>query len=156
MIQTNGLLTKATQSKMEKIVANQFNVKKFEFENVTSTFYIEKSLFLTDYEVYKIHSETILGYAMLGRAPSKTDYFDYLLLFDTQWTLQNVKVVAYREDYGGEIASSRWLQQFVGKQPLKDIELEGEIAAISGATISVKSMTKSVNWVLKHLNTTYE
>ena len=55
----------------------------------------------------------------------------------------------YREDYGGEIGSKRWLKQFNGKGKNDNIEYEKDIIAISGATLSAKSMTVAMNNLLK-------
>jgi major membrane immunogen (membrane-anchored lipoprotein) len=51
----------------------------------------------------------------------------------------------YREDYGSEIGSKRWLKQFLNKTPEDRFVYRQNIAAISGATISVKSMTNAMN-----------
>ena len=56
-----------------------------------------------------------IGYAYLGTAPSQTKYFDYIVIFDDNLTIQSIKILVYREDYGGEIGSKRWLSQFIGK-----------------------------------------
>ncbi len=93
------------------------------------------------------------GYAYLGNAPSKTDRFDYLLLFDKQFSLLSSKVLIYREDYGGEIGSKRWLKQFIGASPSSNFRPNENIMAISGATISVNSMTADINKVLASLRT---
>ena len=53
--------------------------------------------------------------------------------------------MVYREDYGGEIGSKRWLSQFISKNRDSILGYEEEITKISGATISVKSMTASIN-----------
>ena len=45
----------------------------------------------------------LLGYAYLGEAPSKTDSFEYLVVFDADYFIKKTKVLVYREDYGGEI-----------------------------------------------------
>ena len=57
----------------------------------------------------------------------------------------------YREDYGGEIGSKRWLKQFIGKKASDKIEYEKDIIAISGATISANSMTLAINYFLQNL-----
>ena len=87
----------------------------------------------------------LLGYAYLGEAPSKTDSFEYLVVFDADYFIKKTKVLVYREDYGGEIGSKRWLRQFLNKTTEDRFAYRQNIAAISGATISVKSMTQSMN-----------
>ena len=93
----------------------------------------------------------LVGYAYISKAPSKTDLFDYLILLDGNLTIVKAKVLAYREDYGGEIGSKRWLKQFVGKTQNDELKYQENIVAISGATISVRSMTDAVNDLLKSL-----
>jgi len=92
-----------------------------------------------------------LGYGYLGKAPSKTDEFDYLILIDVNLIIKKTKILIYREDYGGEIGSKRWLKQFIGKSNTDTLQYEKDIIAISGATISANSMTKAVNIFLKNI-----
>ncbi|MDA0331160.1 MAG: FMN-binding protein [Bacteroidetes bacterium] len=98
----------------------------------------------------KTNNEKI-GYAYLGTAPSQTKYFDYIVLFDKDLVIQSIKILVYREDYGGEIGSKRWLNQFIGKTFFDKFIYRKNVAAISGATISVNSMTDAVNDILSYL-----
>jgi len=102
---------------------------------------------------FKIFSEEqLLGYGYIGYAPSKTADFDYLVLFDSDFIITKSKVLVYREEYGGEIGSKRWLKQFIGKFSDSPELIAGKtIVPISGATISVKSMTNAINDLLKSL-----
>ena len=61
-------------------------------------------------------------------------------------------MITYRENHGGEIGSKRWLKQFIGKSKTSNVTYEDDIAAISGATISAKSLINEVNKVLKTIN----
>ena len=73
------------------------------------------------------------------------------MLFDLNLKIKKVKVLIYRENYGGEISSKRWLSQFI-ESPEDDSFVYGDnISAISGATISVKSITESINEVMVSL-----
>jgi Na+-translocating ferredoxin:NAD+ oxidoreductase RnfG subunit len=102
--------------------------------------------------LYKIFdSVQLLGFAFIGTAPSKTDTFEYLVVFDQSLIIKKVNVLVYREDYGGEIGSNRWLKQFVGKARNTEMVVGKNIAAISGATISVYSMTNAVNQLLNEM-----
>ena len=91
----------------------------------------------------------LLGYAFMGTAPSKTAKFDYLVLFDGDVRVLLAKVLAYREEYGGEIGSHRWLSQFEGLSGTDRVSTDTNIDAISGATISVRSMTRSMDKLLQ-------
>ncbi len=52
---------------------------------------------------------------------------------------------------GGEIASKRWLRQFVGKTINDRLKYRENVMAISGATISVKSMTIAIDNLMTSL-----
>jgi transcriptional regulator of nitric oxide reductase len=105
-----------------------------------------------DHQIYAINKgDELLGYAFLGTAPSKTDTFEYLILFDQNFIQKKAKVMVYREDYGGEISSKRWLSQFQNSSLGERFIYGDNISAISGATISVKSMTNSINYVYSQL-----
>ena len=140
--QSPRLLKKATKL-IEKTYAVddiQLKHKEFQTNSVVGDFY------------KIIDSDQLLGYAFIGTAPSKTDTFEYLVVFDSSLVIKKVNVLVYREDYGGEIGSNRWLRQFVGKARSTDLAVGKNIAAISGATISVYSMTNAVNQLLNEMN----
>ncbi len=54
-------------------------------------------------------------------------------------------IIKYREPYGGGIVNLNWNDQFVGKDRNSDFEVGEDIQGISGATISVNSVTKGIN-----------
>lgn len=93
--------------------------------------------------------KTLLGYAFVDQAPSKTAQFDYLVVFNPNLEIIHSKVLIYREEYGGEIGSKRWLEQFTGKTGKDRVSHETNIDGISGATISVRSMTNSMDNLLQ-------
>jgi hypothetical protein len=106
-----------------------------------------------DENLFKIISNgKLLGYGYIGNAPSKTATFDYLVLFDKNFVIATSKVLFYREEYGGEISSKRWLKQFVGASPTsEELVYNRNVIPISGATISVKSLTTEINSLLKSI-----
>lgn len=147
-------LTDKLQKKVDKVIKSTFDVETFSMtEKVFSQTIVStlSSEFLNNNFFEIINQDVLLGYAYVSKAPSKTDSFDYLILFDTDLVIMSSKVLAYREDYGGEIGSKRWLKQFNGKTTSDKLVYGDNIAAISGATISVKSMTNAINNVLKSI-----
>lgn len=111
-----------------------------------------KSPFLVQGCLFEIMDNSkSLGYAFYGVAPSRTDTFDYLLILDQNLVLIKAKILIYREDYGGEISSKRWLSQFYEKPLNTQFQVGESVSGISGATISVRSMTQSVNVVFSFL-----
>ncbi|MCH7524353.1 MAG: FMN-binding protein [Bacteroidetes bacterium] len=147
-------LPKNIQKKVDATIKKTFNTEQFSLQQIDIPSEIIKSL-PTSFRaksLYKIKTEDdFLGYAYISKAASKTDEFDYLVLFDKDLIIVKSKVLIYREDYGGEIGSKRWLKQFIGKTKNDELVYGDNIAAISGATISVKSMTLAINKLLQSI-----
>ena len=147
-------LPKAIQKKVDKEIISTFSIEEFSFVSKIIPEEIANDLpsAFGDNNLFEIKIEdSLLGYAYISKAPSKTAEFDYLVLFDKQFIVLKAKVLIYREDYGGEIGSKRWLKQFDGKSREDEVIFEENIVAISGATISVRSMTNAMNSLLKSL-----
>lgn len=60
-------------------------------------------------------------------------------------TVEDVAVMAYREAYGGEIGSRRFLAQYRGKRPADDLHPYGGITNVAGATLSVEAAGRAVH-----------
>nr|WP_321236786.1 FMN-binding protein [uncultured Psychroserpens sp.] len=148
-------ITKKIEKKVYKEIKSTYDVEDFEFisfeipekeaKNLPSKFGVDNFFQITS-------GENQLGFAYISKAPSKTAQFDYLILLDSDLSVKKAKVLIYREEYGGEIGSKRWLKQFVGKTPENEINYPQDIVAIAGATISVRSMTTAINDLLRSLN----
>lgn len=72
------------------------------------------------------------------------EYFDYYILFDKDKTVQEVKVFNYQATHGYEITSRGWLKQFAGHDGSEPLQVNKNVDAISGATISVHAITADV------------
>lgn len=147
-------LSKSIQKKVDKEIKGTFNIELFTFTEFSIDSEITNDLpsaFGKD-NLFKIESEdSFLGYAYISKAFGKVDYFDYLVLLDKDLIVLKTKILVYREDYGGEIGSKRWLKQFIGKTHNDELRYGENIAGISGATISVRVMTKAMNDLLKSI-----
>ena len=152
-------LPKHLQKKVDKEIKDTFSVEAFAFNAITISSEVVPDLpatFGSD-NLFEIKTEdSLLGYAYVAKAPSKTDTFDYLVLLDPELIVLKTKVLIYREDYGGEIGSKRWLKQFTGKTKEDTLRYNDNIMAISGATISVRSMTNAMNNLLASLKILHE
>ncbi|WP_242206047.1 FMN-binding protein [Aestuariivivens insulae] len=147
-------LPKNIQKKVNATIKDTFNIETFQFTNVSIPDADKKDLpsQFGDDNLFKITvNDGLLGYAYVAKAPSKTAQFDYLVLLDKDLIVLKSKVLIYREDYGGEIGSRRWLKQFIGKKKGDELKYGDNIVAISGATISVRSMTNAMNNLLQSL-----
>ena len=142
------------QKKVDKEIKSAFSLEVFEIEAIEIPESISSEL-PTDFNednFFQIKSnDSLVGYGYVGKAPSKTDKFDYLVLFDSEFIIKKSKVLIYREDYGGEIGSKRWLKQFIGKSESDNLLHGKDIMAIAGATISTMSMTNAINDLLKSI-----
>ncbi|HEY9220300.1 MAG TPA: FMN-binding protein [Lutibacter sp.] len=144
--------TKKMEALIEKEIKTAFNLVKYSKKPISVSLEVNKTLpiKIDDTNFFKIkNEEKIQGYYYLGQAFGKADYFDFMVIFDKDLIVSKVKVLVYREDHGSEVGSKRWLNQFNGKKTTENLTYQKDIAAISGATISAKSMTNEVNKLLK-------
>ena len=72
------------------------------------------------------------------------EYFDYLIVFDSKLLIQQVKVYNYQATHGQEVANKGWLKQFQGYDGTRSLTVGKSIDAISGATVSVYSLTVDI------------
>jgi len=143
-------IPKKLEKKVRKQINNTFNITDYTLKNVIiSTKTITKVITNTNF--YTINKDKLIGYAILDKANSKITNFDYLVLLNTKLEIVNIKILIYRESHGGEISSKRWLRQFFGLGINNHAKLQDNIDGISGATISVRSMTTEIDLILKDL-----
>ena len=114
---------KKSNKELLKIYKDSIKLKSI--DNSSSFFYI-------------VSNKKNIGYFRLQQALSKHDVFDYMVVFDNNINIKHIKILAYREDYGGEISAKRWLSQFYNRN-INDVQ------AISGATISVNSLKNNIS-----------
>ena len=147
-------LPKSVQKKLDKTLGDLYP----EQEILKSGYSIDpkyneelNSLKIDDIYQLDLENKTV-GYIVLARADSKFDEFDYAVIYDQDIRIKNVKLLAYRENQGGEIGSKRWLKQFVNKSAEDPIALYDDIQGISGATISCVSATEGVGEITRLMN----
>ncbi|WP_372947033.1 FMN-binding protein [Mariniphaga sp.] len=80
-----------------------------------------------------------------------SEYFDYFILFNVDFSVETVKVYNYQASYGHEISARGWLKQFEGFQGNRTLEVGKNIDGITGATVSVIAITDDVKWKTKLL-----
>ena len=151
-------ISKRVDALIDKEIKTVFKIENYTKEPIVVATVINDKLpvNITEDNLFRINSsEGLLGYYYFGQAFGKVDYFDFIVIFDADLIISKVKILVYREDHGGEIRSKRWLKQFKGKSKNMDLKYQTDIAAISGATISAKSMTNEINKVLKTINILY-
>ncbi len=141
-----GNYPRSVQKRIDKTLMKLFKKKDIvlnEIEISTDISSIYSSLRGVKVSVLK-SGDLNLGYACFTSSKGKNDYFDYMVIFDTDLSVKLVKVLIYRSTYGGEIMSRSWLKQFIGKREGKSMEMDKDIDSISGATLSAPSITDGV------------
>ncbi len=147
-------IPKKTEKQIDKEILSVFGIESYSREEVYFDEDINKSLLLEfgNENFYRISNDkNQIGYFYYGNAISKADTFDYLVIFDNELIIKKIKILAYREDYGGEIGSKRWLKQFNDLSKEDTVVYGKNIKAISGATISARSMTIAINELLQSI-----
>ena len=69
----------------------------------------------------------------------------FLTIFNEEKKLSNAAVIKYREAYGGEVGRQSWLTQFNEYTDESNYKVGDGVSGISGATISVYSMSKGIH-----------
>lgn len=113
---------------------------KSEIENAVKQKFHSNFVYL-----YKIYlKENIIGYAILDNVYGKSMPITFLVLFDLKGNIKSSQIVKYREQYGGAVKNKNWNDQFIGRNSDSSFEVGKNINSISGATISVNSVTKGI------------
>jgi Na+-translocating ferredoxin:NAD+ oxidoreductase RnfG subunit len=84
------------------------------------------------------------GYALFDDQLGQHEPISFATFFNAEGEITRVEVVAYREPYGDGIRAERFRKQFVGRTGQSQFRAGTDIDAISGATISSRSMCVGV------------
>ena len=84
-------------------------------------------------------------YAILDNVKGKSLPITFLTVFDENSRVYDSSIIKYREAYGGEVGNKSWLNQFISYNDSSNYKVGSSISGISGATISVNSLTKGIN-----------
>jgi hypothetical protein len=91
---------------------------------------------------------SIDGYAMVHNTIGKHKPMTYMVGVDPKGHVTNVELLVFRESRGSEVRKKRFNYQYEGKTVLDPIRINKDIINISGATMSVRSMSAGVKRVL--------
>jgi len=106
---------------------------------------VRQKFFDTYVYVWKIcQQDSLQGFAVLDNTYGKSQPITFLAIYSPTGKIIRVDIIRYREPYGGAISSRRWLNQFSGKSGHDKFKVDKDIDSISGATISVNSVTRGV------------
>ncbi len=88
------------------------------------------------------------GWAFIQHTIGKHKPMTYMVGVDQQGEVFSVEVLVYRESRGSEVRKKRFNYQYEGKTAYDPIRINRDIINISGATMSVRSMSAGVKRVL--------
>lgn len=148
-LSANASLSTKVQKRMDKALKKQLGSAMFKREiipldNKDMSFYYESD------RLFKLSLDNNLkGYVMVEEAMGRYHTFKFMVFVNPDLVVKKVYVLQYDEDYGSEITSKKWLQQFKGFNPQSEIKYKQNIDAISGATISSKSITEGIRDALQ-------
>jgi len=77
-------------------------------------------------------------------ASERTEFFDYFILFNKSKSVIGIVVYNYEATHGQEVTAKGWLKQFAGYNGSQNLVVGKNIDSISGATISVNSITADI------------
>ena len=140
--------------RVEKSIASSFGneieikVEKFQIpDNVKKLIeHKVKQRFFRDYVyLYRIiKNDSVIAYAILDNVIGKVMPITFMVYFDNNGKITKSEIIKYREQYGGAVVNPEWNKQFIGKDSKSDFVVGKNIDGISGATISVHSVTKGI------------
>ena len=92
--------------------------------------------------------DKIDGYAMIHNTIGKYKPMTYMVGVDAKGTCTDVELLVFRDAKGSEVGKKRFNAQYDGKTVVDPIRINKDIINISGATMSVRSMSAGVKRVL--------
>lgn len=125
----------------------------FEFKKFQISAELKKNIeeeceqtFFQDHVIYWeiVHDAELKYIAIIDNVYGKTLPITFLVIFNLDGSIYNSTIVKYREEHGGAVSGENWLSQFEGKNRNFSFEVGEDIQAISGATISVNSVTRGI------------
>jgi hypothetical protein len=88
------------------------------------------------------------GYAVVQNTIGKHKPMTYMVGVDNKGFVSDVELLVFRESRGSEVGQKRFNAQYEGKSVLDPVRINKDIINISGATMSVRSMSAGIKRVL--------
>ena len=88
------------------------------------------------------------GYALVQHTIGKHKPMTYMVGVDNRGRVSNIELLVFREARGSEVRRKRFNAQYEGKTVFDPVRINKDIINISGATMSVRSMSAGIKRVL--------
>ena len=110
----------------------------------------------TEFAVYLGKTnDQVDGYAVVQNTIGKHKPMTYMVGVDPNGEVTNIEVLVYRESKGSEVRTKRFNAQYEGKTLDDPIRINKDIINISGATMSVRSLSAGVKRTLVMVDEMY-
>lgn len=107
----------------------------------------------TLYKIYRNDEDQPYRYALPIQQPGQHKFMDLMYGIDRDGTIHRIDLMVYREPYGSEIESRRFMGQFEGRSlESSEFRVNLDVIHIQGATISSKATARGARKVLTILN----
>lgn len=154
VISSSNIFAQEIKERTEMIITESFGKDvNFTFRKYTLTSktkrkieYTVKQKFFKDWlYVYKISvKDSAIAFGFLDNVIGKSMPITFFVLLDVEGNITSTNIIKYREPYGGAVSNENWNEQFSGKNSSSDFTVGRSVYGISGATISVNSVTKGI------------
>ena len=144
-------ITDKTESQINKYFPNNISVKwsmykipKDVKKNIQNK--VKQKFFRDEVNLWEIIDEDSMKYyAIIDNVIGKTMPITFLTIFNSAPSVKHSSIIKYREPYGGEVGNKKWLNQFTAYTDSSNYKVGRDISGISGATLSVHSITKGIH-----------
>ena len=143
LVAQHNLQTKRYLKSLDKAIEKNFQNHSELIHNKSQLKNAPKRMILL--EIKNTTTGNIVGWAGLAQAKGRQDYFDFLVLYDSQLELKHLEILQYRSSHGYQINSGRWLEHFTGLAAQDTIIKGRQVDGISGATMSVDGLIEKIN-----------
>ena len=152
---TSTSLAGPIQDASEKYIREQFSqdtkielhILKLEKKMQSKTQALSKQKFFSNklyyWQISK--SDSTIAYAFIDNVIGKSMPITFMVIMGVGGNIINTTIIKYRESYGGEIQNLGWLAQFNNRNNQSSYIVGKDIDGISGATISVNSVSKGIH-----------
>jgi hypothetical protein len=89
------------------------------------------------------------GWFIVDQVLGKHELITYALALGGDGRVRGLEILEYRESHGGQVREASWRAQFAGKSAADPLQLDRDIANISGATLSCRHVTEGVKRLLR-------
>jgi len=94
-----------------------------------------------------------IGAVVIGNEIGRSYPITFMVVINLDGTVKDVEIMVYREPHGWEVRFESFLSQFFGRDASDPF---GDINNITGATLSVRSMTKGVKKAVAEFQVIYK